>query len=156
MIGERHAHPAHHYRGPYRGHRLRGPCHADPRGRWGANAPAPGPRLTDVSATTQTPALFTITGKDFTPGGKVYLAIYDQMGAQLYETRWINASLATTGWRHEPGDGVLGRTPVDIPGGARRESFALLCGATAMMRGLDEATATWSDWLPSNPPASTA
>ena len=54
----------------------------------------PVPSLTNVSATTQTPALFTITGNDFTPGGRVSLAIYDQMGAKLYETRWITANAA--------------------------------------------------------------
>jgi hypothetical protein len=37
----------------------------------------------------------TVTGTDFTPGGRVYLAIYDQMGARRYETRWVTASLAT-------------------------------------------------------------
>jgi hypothetical protein len=111
----------------------------------------PVPSLTDVSATTQTARLFTVTGTGFTPGGRVYLAIYDQMGAQLYETRWITASLATTGWRHEPGYGVLGRTLVDIPGGALRESFGQLCGATAMMRAYDQATATWSNWLAVEP-----
>src|SRR3954465_3590920 len=63
----------------------------------GMTTSPPVPSLTNVSATTQTPALFTITGIDFTPGGRVYLAIYDQMGAKLYETLWITASLATTG-----------------------------------------------------------
>src|SRR3954451_20889066 len=84
----------------------------------------PVPSLTDVSATTQTPALFTITGNDFTPGGRVYLAIYDQMGAKLYETRWITASLATTGMGREAGDGPLGQTLMTIPGGTLREAFA--------------------------------
>src|SRR5688500_3434071 len=51
------------------------------------------PSLVDVSATTETPRLFTVTGNGFTPGGRVYLAIYDQMGAQLYETRWSTAGL---------------------------------------------------------------
>jgi hypothetical protein len=95
---------------------------AGPTGREAALAPAPPPSLADVSATTQTPALFTVAGKGFTPGGRVYLAIYDQMGARLYETRWVVAS------------------PV-----------AGLCGAAAMMRALDEATAAWSDWLPVEP-----
>ena len=54
----------------------------------------PVPSLSNVSATTQTPAVFTITGSDFAPGGRVYLAIDDQMGAKLYETRWITASAA--------------------------------------------------------------
>jgi hypothetical protein len=109
-------------------------------------APAPAPNLIDVSATTQTPALFTVTGTDFTPGGRVYLAIYDQMGAKLYETRWIEASPTTTILRHELGDGPRGGDLVTV-GGTLQASFGHLCGATAMMRALDETTTTWSNWL---------
>lgn len=120
------------------------PARAD---TWWADAPVPVPSLTDVSAITQTPDLFTVTGEDFTPGGRVYLAIYDPMGAKLYETRWVVASRATTDLRHQLGDGALGLSPVAVPGGTLREAFGQLCGATAMMRALDETTATWSDWL---------
>jgi hypothetical protein len=109
------------------------------------------PSLTNVSATTQTPALFTISGNDFTPGGRVSLAIYGQMGDKLYETRWITASLATTGIGRETADGPLGQTLMEIPGGTLREAFANLCGATAMMRGYDETSTTWSDWLSVTP-----
>jgi hypothetical protein len=70
------------------------------------------------------------------------------MGAQLYETRWVTAGLATTTRHHEPGDGMLPPTAVTTPGGDLREAFGQLCGATAMMRALDEGTATWSNWLP--------
>ena len=35
-----------------------------------------------------------MTGEDFTAGGNVYIAIYDQMGAKLYETRWAEATPA--------------------------------------------------------------
>ena len=122
------------------------PAAADP-GLAGASA-APLPSLTDVSAGTQTPDLFTVTGTDFTPGGQVYLAVYDQMGAKLYEPRWVTASLAATVRVHQPGDGPLGRSLVDVPGGGLREAFGQLCGATAMMRALDEATAVWSNWVP--------
>ncbi len=75
----------------------------------------PVPSLTDVSATTQTARLFTVTGRDFTAGGRVYLAIYDQMGARLYETRWITASppmLAVRGravTRQRPSPGLARR-----------------------------------------------
>src|SRR5688500_17662327 len=110
---------------------------------WEETPPTPTPTLTDVSPGTRTPDLFTVTGTDFTPGGRVYLAVYDQMGAKLYETRWVTASLATTVLRHQPGDGSLGRSPVVVPGGGLREAFGQLCGATAMMRALDEQTAVW-------------
>lgn len=108
---------------------------------------APVPSLTDVSAGTRTPDLFTVTGTDFTPGGQVYLAVYDQMGAKLYETRWVTASLATTVRVHQPGDGPLERSLVVVPGGGLYEAFGQLCGTTAMMRALDEQTAVWSNWL---------
>lgn len=106
------------------------------------------PGLTDVSATTRTPALFTVTGKGFTSGGRVYLAVYDQMGAKLFETRWVTASLDTTARLHQPGDGAYQGDPVTTPGGDLRQAFAGLCGSTAMMRALDEASAVWSNWLP--------
>src|SRR5688572_26943338 len=57
----------------------------------------PVPSLTHVAATTQTPALFTITGNAVTPGGRVSLAIDDQLGATLSATRWITSGPAGTG-----------------------------------------------------------
>ena len=119
------------------------PAAADPG--WGEAVAAPVPNLTDVSSGTRTPDLFTVTGKDFTPGGRVYLAVYDQMGTKLYETRWVTASLTTTVKHHEPGDGLLPPTAVTTLGGGLREAFGQLCGATAMMRALDEVTAVWSN-----------
>jgi hypothetical protein len=108
------------------------------------------PSLTDVSATTQTPRLFTVTGNGFTPGGRVYLAIYDQMGAQLYETRWSTAGLPLLALM-----GPTGHEAALLPGAGRggmlRETFANLCGATAMMRAYDLETLTWSTWLTVEP-----
>ena len=43
------------------------------------------PSVTDVSATTQYPAIVHGYWDGFTPGGRVYLAIYDQM--ELSSTR---------------------------------------------------------------------
>jgi hypothetical protein len=111
-------------------------------------APSAAPALSDASATTQTSNLFTVSGAGFTAGGRVYLAIYDQMGAQLYETRWITASL--------PVLAVMGPTgheaaSINGYGGTLRASFANLCGATAMMRGYDQVTTTWSNWLTVEP-----
>jgi hypothetical protein len=111
-------------------------------------APVAVPTLSDASVTTQMSPLFTVTGTGFTAGGRVYLALYDQMGAQLYETRWITANLplaAVMGPTGHEGAGIIGH------GGTLRESFANLCGATAMMRAYDEATTTWSTWLTIEP-----
>jgi hypothetical protein len=108
------------------------------------------PSLTNISATTQSARLFTVTGKDFTAGGRVYLAIYDQMGAQLYETRWITANLPVLALM-----GPTGHEAASLPGSGRggtlREAFADLCGATAMMRAYDLDTDTWSTWLTVEP-----
>jgi hypothetical protein len=116
----------------------------------GIRQPVALPNLVEVSATTQTARLFTVTGMDFTAGGQVYLAIYDQMGAQLYETRWITASLPLLTLT-----GPTGHEAASLPGSGRggmlREAFANLCGATAMMRAYDLATVTWSNWLTVEP-----
>ena len=108
------------------------------------------PSLADVSAATETTRLFTVTGNGFTPGGRVYLAIYDQMGKQLYETRWITAGLPLLVLM-----GPTGHEAASLPGAGRggmlRETFANLCGATAMMRAYDIETRTWSTWLTVEP-----
>jgi hypothetical protein len=109
------------------------------------------PSLADASATTQAPRLFTVTGNGFTAGGRVYLAIYDQMGARLYETRWITGSPATTVMHHEMGDGRDGGSPLTTLGGTLAETFEHLCGATGMMRALDQTTSIWSNWLTVEP-----
>ena len=54
----------------------------------------PVPSLTNVSATTQTPALVTITGNDVVPGGRVSLAISDRMEATFSATHLITVSAA--------------------------------------------------------------
>src|SRR5215207_6485624 len=116
----------------------------------GIRQPVALPSLTDVSATTQTARLFTVTGTGFTPGGRVYLAIYDQMGAQLYETRWSTAGFPLVALM-----GPTGHEAASLPGAGRggmlRETFADLCGATAMMRAYDLETLTWSIWLTVEP-----
>ena len=115
-----------------------------------APAPSAAPTLSDASATTRTSPLFTASGTGFTAGGRVYLAIYDQMGVQLYETRWITANLplaAVTG----PTGHEAAFSPGSGRAGTLRETFANLCGATAMMRAYDEVTSTWSTWLTVEP-----
>jgi hypothetical protein len=112
---------------------------------------AAAPTLNPGATSARAPWLFTVTGQGFTPGGRVYLAVYDQMGAKLYETRWIEASPDATVLRHEPGDGPLGRSPETVAGGALRATFVNLCGATVMERALDAATNTWSNWVDAVP-----
>lgn len=62
-------------------------------------APQPGAAQSDVqpvrssvSASTALPDSFVVSGNGFTPGGDVYIALYDQWGMILNETRWVAAS----------------------------------------------------------------
>jgi hypothetical protein len=106
------------------------------------------PSLMDVSRSSS-PEQLVVDGQGFTPGGQVYLAIYDQAGAQLYEHRSVRATAALT----------KVTDPVAlVPGGAFRATFKGLCGASAMMRAEDVSTGVWSDWLTVAPncPASAA
>jgi hypothetical protein len=109
--------------------------------------PSPAPSLTADASVALPAGVFAVAGTGFTAGGPVYLAIYDEMGAQLYETRWVTAD-AWTPIKIGSGNGPE-RSPVD--GGMLYEAFGQLCGAQAMMRALDEGTATWSNWLPVRP-----
>jgi len=114
----------------------------------GSTAGSPGgaahnaPRLTDVAPMPGAPDTIVLSGQGFTPGGRVYVAIYDQMGAHLYPTRWIAASAAAYG-----PDGSTDPALGYRPGGTLHEVFTHLCGATAMVRAYDESTVTWSNWM---------
>lgn len=59
-------------------------------------SPATSPLRIDVSP-ARSPGSVIVTGHGFTPGGEVYIALYDQWGMQLHETRWINASRTVYG-----------------------------------------------------------
>jgi hypothetical protein len=87
-----------------------------------------------------------VTGEGFAAGGRVYVAIYDQMGAKLYETRWVKATPAIdiTGPRAD----VPEAHPITKPvGGELYAAFGGLCGAQVLIRAYDEQTALWSNWL---------
>jgi hypothetical protein len=88
------------------------------------------------------PGSIAVSGRGFTPGGRVYVALYDVWGTKLYETRWTAASATASGrdGSRDPAGGFFA-------GGTLRERFDHLCGATPMVRAYDEATETWSAWL---------
>jgi hypothetical protein len=109
------------------------------------------PTLTDDSALAPARGVFTVAGQHFTPGGHVYLALYDQMGAKLYETRWVNATVASSYPLGIDPAGERGHEQHPFPGGTVQASFGNLCGATAMLRALDQTTDTWSNWLTVEP-----
>jgi hypothetical protein len=88
-----------------------------------------------------------IKGSGFTPSGRVYLAIYDQAGARLFEHRWIHASSTLNADQaarlndHGVADAVA------TSGGDIDETFTGLCGASAMARAFDERANVWTTWL---------
>jgi hypothetical protein len=93
-----------------------------------------------------------VTGRGFTPGGEVYLAIYDQMGRQLYENRTVTASRPAERLTNGPLAGITAEEAFLAPGGKVYERFTGLCGAAAMIRALDNATERWSNWQVVQPP----
>lgn len=81
----------------------------------------------------------TVNGRYFTPGGRVYVALYDQAGQVLYENRWTVASNVETR-----------RGYVQSDGGQVSETYNGLCGAAIMARAYDEGTNAWSSFLDLN------
>jgi len=106
----------------------------------------PAPILGHVPNAAQ-PDSFSVAGAYFTPGGKVYLAIYDQAGQALYENRWVNATKPLTPYEAGIENNRGSQNAVPSPGGAIHETFDHLCGVKAMIRALDVVTARWSDWI---------
>ena len=104
------------------------------------------PTLTDAVATTSETGRVTVSGEGFSPGGSVYVALYDRWGATLHETRWISASSTVYG-REGSADPAAGYQR----GGTLDEVFAHLCDATPMVRAYDQESASWSNWLDVHP-----
>jgi hypothetical protein len=134
-------------------------------------APAISPFLSAASAVAQAPGSVLVTGRNFTPGSRVYVALYDQWGMELYETRWVTASETIYGpnGSQDPATGfsrggviaeTFGASPTVyrpfgsqdpatsyVPVEAVSEPFGSLCGTTAMVRAWDVGTAAWSNLL---------
>jgi len=86
-----------------------------------------------IDATAQSPGSVTVTGQNFTPGGRVYVALYDQWGMRLHETRWIVASRTV----YEPmrsDDPTAGF----VPGGAIEAIFGVTGSVEGSSVAIDE------------------
>src|SRR5215218_2579518 len=108
----------------------------------GSLADAGAPSLT-VLPYDEAEDVVTVRGQGFTPEGKVYLSIIDQMGKQLYEHRWVTASPRATydaGIRSDFDSTIV----VHAPGGELVAKFKGLCGASALIRALDDASERWT------------
>jgi hypothetical protein len=139
----------------------------DPDGLVPRSAPertALGPSIA-MGAASQTRGAVLITGGNFTPGGKVYLALTDQEGRRLVETRWVTASLPTYHAVSEVVDHTGGGTiserfgtsvaPISGPNGIQDPATGYeavtaadsLCGVTTRVQAYDQGTAAWSNLL---------
>jgi hypothetical protein len=103
-----------------------------------AQVSAPLPVLTSVTSAVNPPAL-VIRGEGFTPGGNVFLAIYDPSGEPSHVTRWTTAS--------EPTFDMLGHDDPSLgyrPGGVVVEAFEHPCSPHINIGAYDEAKRTWT------------
>jgi hypothetical protein len=100
------------------------------------------PQISMANVTAIASGEVTVLGANFTPGGDVFIAIYDRWGAETYETRWTTASDNTFA-ANGSSDPALGFHP----GGVVFETFDHLCEQTAMVRAYDQQTATWSNLM---------
>ena len=117
-----------------------------------------GPVLNAVVASSDLPDVVTVSGNGFTPGGRVYVALYDQWGAALYETRWVTASeryfqppvnLGTGDDLVFDTGGAIAEGFVIVPGvldlaEGSQQNAPLVCTTALMARAYDQSTATWS------------
>jgi hypothetical protein len=107
-----------------------------------ASAGTSNPVLTEALTSAALPGSISVSGEGFTPGGDVYIAIYDTWGAELHETRWTTASTTIYGpnGSQDPARGYYA-------GGRVSEAFAGLCGSAIMVRAFDLQAAVWTNLL---------
>ncbi len=128
------------------------------------------PVLNNAVVSTIAPDTIEVSGERFSPGGLVYVALYDGWGTALRETRWVASSPTVYGpnGSQDPAQGYLA-------GGGIEESFALVqptiygpngsqdpargyiagdapatasvCDGPMMVRAFDQRTASWSNML---------
>jgi hypothetical protein len=128
-------------------------------------APAGASPLIDVAAAPQAAGSVIVSGRNFTPGGDVYVALYDLWGKQDLGTRWLTSSPSVYGpdgsqdpalgfsrggeIRAEfgPVEAVYGPNGSQDPatGYVPGTSFPNLCGAAVVARAYDRETAAWSN-----------
>jgi hypothetical protein len=105
----------------------------------GADAAPTGPALAAVAVA---PGAIAVIGSGFTPGGQVYLAVYDAWGSPRDETRWIAASQAAY-----VGNGSADRGLAFVTGGTFDQRFDGLCGGSALVRAYDRGTFASTPWI---------
>jgi hypothetical protein len=94
---------------------------------------------------------FKVHGAFFTPGAKVYIAVYDQAGRQLFNGRYVNATKRVTPYEAGILNDEVHLRAVPTDGGEIDTTFTNLCGAAVMLRALDLATSRWTEFLTAEP-----
>ncbi len=130
------------------------------------------PALSSASANAIAPGMVEVRGERFSPGGLVYIALYDGWGTVLHETRWVASSPTVYGVNgsHDPAQGFVQGGRIEEAFAAYRQSvygpngsqdpaqeyvagddggqaFATACDAPLMVRAFDQRTASWSNLL---------
>jgi hypothetical protein len=117
-------------------------------------APTAAPSGPVLTIAAMAPGSIAVAGRGFTPGGRVYVALFDVWGTTPYATRytprderWTAASASAAYGRDGSADPAAGYA-VD---GTIDERLTGLCGATWMIAAYDEATEAWTGWLAIDP-----
>lgn len=133
------------------------------------------PTIHIASAGATAPDSIIISGVGFTPGGPVYIAIYDQWGMTIHDTRWIIASEPVLqppqgiapgeGFSFDTGGNIgesfrirMVERPSSLPDGNQNLALngpsgrvtamvGIDCDAILMDRAFDRSTVTWSNVL---------
>jgi len=140
--------------------------------QWAVAQPASTlPVLNAVVASAELPGTVTVSGSGFTPGGLVYVALYDQWGTSLRETRWVTASqpVVQPPQAVAPGESfsfdlggsiseqfAVALSPIQVPDGNQNPATGpvssqstyipgLGCGPDLMVRAHDLAAGMWTN-----------
>lgn len=130
------------------------------------------PVLSSAVAIAVAPGTIEVSGERFSPGGLVYIALYDGWGTTLRETRWVASSPTVYGLNgsQDPAQGFIAgggiaesfaqvRQTVYGPNGSQdpaqgyvagddgAQALASACDAPMMVRAYDQRTASWSNTL---------
>lgn len=87
-----------------------------------------------------------VRGSDFTPGGRVFVAIYDRWDKTHFDSRWVRAAAAHYGPNGSQ-DPALGY----VHGGDILASFTLPCKSAPMVRAYDEQSGFWTQVMDVSP-----
>jgi hypothetical protein len=98
------------------------------------------PTISSSSTNQGSQSALIVTGADFTPGGDVFIAIYDRWGNIARESRWTTASTVpmTTNGVADPAHEIT-------PGGVIVEAFDAFGEQLVTVRAFNRQTAAWSN-----------